>query len=368
MAMPAPSPLGSRQLGRAPGFNDQMARMEKFRQELHEAKMVLGGESGSRRNSLGAASTISGDSMNQIAERKEFKEWSSIHLRSAKYCYSDADTWLAMIKGYAAPGDKWKQPDPQSAVRLEETKKRNQALKDERTREEENHKRLQQLLSEGYREAHQAFTKCSHEYEMLQQDQAENAAQFEQAGEGEDLDLCPAWANGPHAELAAEAERQQKALLDTTFDHNRERERSSQLQDEKARLLQELEALKAQSLEANQKHEQARKACEDLQTLNDAQRELGLPEIVFNDNGTHSRVVLNGDAAGTIEEAVRTVNIEYDKDGALMSASPHASLGLEHEADEAVRHDDLAALLTMVWQRICDPSEGRRVRPRFGGC
>jgi len=87
---------------------------------------------------------------------------------------------------------------------------------------------------------------------------------------------------------------------------------------------------------------------------------LGLPSITFDD------------AAGTVtlawppcmpvpsgdDVAVRTVSVDFDEQGALVRAHPHPSLELWAEARHSVETDDLARLLTLAWDRICQQAEG----------
>lgn len=87
---------------------------------------------------------------------------------------------------------------------------------------------------------------------------------------------------------------------------------------------------------------------------------LGLPRITFDDSvgtvtlGWPPRMdVPSGD-----DVTVRTVSIEFDAHGRLVHAAAHASLEMRDEERAAVAGDDLAHLLTLVWDRVRQKHEG----------
>jgi len=292
-------------------------------------------------------------------------------LQRSKYGFCDADMWCAMIKGYVESGDSWKVVDGEATNRWQEAKKQNKDLKSARICEEEVHAELHKSVAEAYEEAREASNMCSRQLDLLhsQQDVTEGTELGQYAGEGEDLDLCPPWANGPHGEAAAEAARGTDELSRVMSLHQRELDKRGRLAEEVRRLEMELDRAKRQTRECEGQCKQAFDMADGLEKVGEAQRELGFPDVTFHDTQQHngasrSTVVLSGVAGANTEEAVRSLTVEFAKDGHLTRATPHPALGLDREAAEAAKLDDLPALLTMVWHRVCD---GKRLKPSRGG-
>jgi len=292
-------------------------------------------------------------------------------LRRSKYSFCDADMWCAMIKGYVESGDSWKMVDGEATNRWQEAKKQNQTLKAARICEEEVHAELHKSIAEAYEEAQGAANMCSRQLDLLhsQQDVTEGAELGQHAGEGEDLDLCPPWANGPHVEAAEEAARGTDELSRVMSLHQRELDKRGRLVEEMQRLERELGRAKCQTKECESQHKQALALADGLSKVREAHLELGFPDITFHDTHQHngssrSTVILSGAAGAHTDEAVRSLTVEFAKDGHLTRATPNADLGLDREAAEAATRDDLPSLLTMVWHRVCD---GERRKPSHGG-
>lgn len=87
---------------------------------------------------------------------------------------------------------------------------------------------------------------------------------------------------------------------------------------------------------------------------------LGLPIITFDDSA--GTVTLGWPSSMSVpsddDVAVRTVSVEFDEQGRLVRAQTHATLQLYDEAATSVDTDDLARLLTLVWDRVCQQSDG----------
>lgn len=343
------------------GSGDQQARMARFYEQLREASGVLGTDLHARRSSLGCPSPRAEAS---TLEPKTL-------LSRSKYSFCDADMWCAMIKGYVESGDAWKAVDGESANRWQDAKSQNKELKAARIREEEVHAELHKSVAEAYEEAREAASMCSRQLDLLhsQQDFSEGTELGQHAGEGEDLDLCPPWANGPHVEAAEEAARGTDELARVMSLHQRELDKRGHMQDELRRLEIQLDRAKRRTNECQNKHKEAFDRADGLEQISKAQHELGFPDITFSDScqvdgSSQSTVILSGAAGASTDEAVRSLTVEFAKDGRLTRAVPHAALGLEKEANEAVKNDDLPALLTMVWHRVCD---GKKRKLSRGG-
>lgn len=130
-------------------------------------------------------------------------------------------------------------------------------------------------------------------------------------------------------------------------------------------LRKSLEDAQATRAELERVEQQARAKIVELEGHAALEEEfkLGLPKITFDDSA--GTVTLGYPAAMPTpsEEnvAVRTVLVRFDEQGKLVAAEPHHSLQLSAEAKHSVEQDDIARLLTLVWDRICQQSEGADV-------
>jgi len=230
-----------------------------------------------------------------------------------------------------------------------DAKETNRALKQRIVREMQIHNQLLSDVKEAYRQARQFHEQCAQELQ-----EAEDAGLDPDAGL--DLDLG--------GEEAAEEIRQASAQA---FRGAEEARRYWMSREEgcskKRRLEAQLRSLESQK-RANQaragafaKEEARERALADsLEKLQEAEAQLGLPRLELDQT---RGVVLMGEPPvagemGTETEALRTIQIEFAEDGKLLRAEPHPVLGLERAATKAVQQDDLGALLTMAWGRLCD--------------
>lgn len=363
MAIPIQSQSGSRspRARNRLGSGDQQARMTRYYEQLHEATNVLGTD----RHSLGRRPSLGCPSPRAEASVLEPKTM----LRRSKFAFVDADMWGTMIKGYVESGDGWKHVDTENANRWQDAKNQNKELKAARIREEQVHAELHKSVAEAYQEARDASEMCDRQLKLLQtqQDSSEGTELNPHAGEGEDLDLCPSWSNGPHGEAAEEAARQTEELSRVMSLHERELDKKGRLTEELQALQMELDRAKCRTKDCESKQKQAFDCADSLEQILRAQVELGFPEITFRDacqldESARSTVVLSGAAGASTDEAIRSVTVEFAKDGHLVSAVPHPALGLEREAAEAAKLDDLPSLLTKIWHRVCDGKQRKTSR------
>lgn len=292
-------------------------------------------------------------------------------LRRSKYSFCDADMWCAMINGYVESGDFWKMGGGEATNRWQEGKTQNKTLKAARICEEEAQAELHKSIAQAYEEARGVANMCSRQLDLLhsQQDDTEGAELGQHAGEGEDLDLCPPWANGPHVEAAEEAARGTDELSRVMSLHQLELDKKGQLVEEMQRLERELGQGKCQTKECERQHKQALELVDGLSKVREGQLELGFPDITFHDTHQHngssrSTVILSGAAGAHTDETVRSLTVEFAEDGHLTRATPNPALCLDHKTAQAAKLDDLPSLLTMVWHRVCD---GERRKPSHGG-
>lgn len=105
-----------------------------------------------------------------------------------------------------------------------------------------------------------------------------------------------------------------------------------------------------------QREEQEVSIATSHKALADAERELGLPDLRFDD--AKGVIVLGAPQGNCAAEALRTVFVEFAPDGRLTRAEAHVALGLNVEEAAAVAHDDLARLLTAAWGKLCGDADG----------
>jgi len=350
--MASRSPRG-RDHTRAAGNGGQQARLGRYYEQLREAG-VLGTDLNScgRRPSLGCPSPRAEEALS--LEPKTV-------LRRSKYSFCDADMWCAMINGYVESGDFWKMGGGDATNRWQEGKTQNKTLKAARICEEEAHAELHKSIAQAYEEARGVANMCSRQLDLLhsQQDDTEGAQLGQHAGEGDDLDLCPPWANGPHVEAAEEAARRTDELSREMSLHQRELDKRGRLVEEMQRLERELGRTKCQTKECEKQDKQALALANGFSKTREGHLELGFPDVTFHDTHQHdgssrSTVILSGAAGAHIDEALRTLTVEFATDGHLARATPNPALGLDRETAEAAKLHDLPFLLTMVWRRVCD--------------
>lgn len=241
-----------------------------------------------------------------------------------------------------------------SMIDRKANKNRSKATKERIAREEEVHNQLLRELSDVYRRSRILHARC------LQQ--VQDLATPASAGD-EDVDMgieevtaqqhqavCEASVRNQEVGQLLSAKQHQAATRQKLEDEFRamqvqrrrvEANRSNLLTEEK--LLQEVVATMMDTEKATEK--------------------LGLTMAQFDDeNGS----VLLGEPPsaqkeGCIQEitqAHRTVVVSWsDQDGRLVRAEPHSMLRLGKAAAAAIATDDLAALLTQAWGRLCDASE-----------
>jgi len=337
------------------------ARMARYNEQLREVSVALGIDSQQpRRRSLsGSPGTEEASQMDNLIGA----------LKRSKWSFSDADMKGSLIKGCFESAQPWGAVDESRADLWQEAKRRNKELKGLRKDEQDVHKQLHKQIAEAFDEAREAYGTGKRELEMLRS-QEDLSEMGQHMGEGEDLDLCPSWENGPHSEAAEDSRIRTDELASVVSARQQEAQKKAGLEAELMQLEHELKQAKARSTTSQQQHKQAAECADSLEKINQAHLQLGFPQITFHEvDAGKSDVVLGDDSAG-VDQALRTVRIEVGKDGELTRALPHPALVLQHEASEAVKRDDLPYLLTLAWHRICDTSARpeRTGRPTRGGC
>jgi len=126
--------------------------------------------------------------------------------------------------------------------------------------------------------------------------------------------------------------------------------------EKRQRLEEELQALHAtrSNIDYAQLEEAVTIEIAKLEALASQRDELGFPIIEFHDD--RKEVVLS--APGGIDARLKTVvKVETEPSGRLLSAEPDQRLGLWNEVKAAVENNDLAWLLTLVWDKLCEQQQ-----------
>jgi hypothetical protein len=227
-----------------------------------------------------------------------------------------------------------------------ETKRRNQALNLERTRVAEEHDRLRKQAAELRRDETEMFEECQKSFRILSDVVDEKA-------------LDDVWRNGSHASEAMLSALGNSSRNDTVDEALKAKQEQPQrlakirrLEDELRAIKQETDRVEMLDIDLEKKIALEKQEISRLEDLASIHELLGVQRITWDDK---ENTVILGQSSHGIEYAdlaLRTVKVEYHDDGRLKCAEPHHVLGLWNEASKAVEKDDLAFLLTLVWDRL----------------
>jgi DNA repair exonuclease SbcCD ATPase subunit len=282
-----------------------------------------------------------------------------------KFGFTDAETKACLLQGCADGMAFLNGPDQdQLKRRREEAKQQVKELKRRLQEEEEGQKALQETLKEAHQEAQGAYNACQREHEELaatQRDFSEFEGELtDTATMSEDTHGCMPLASGSKPEDVKKSFKMFDRVLSAKEEEGRKRR---SLENEVARLEEQLKHHKAQIDTSRHMYDQEHKKSANLEKIHKTMLGFGLADITFD----HARGVAVVGGAGSkshaVDEALRTVSIQFDKAGKLVSAIPHDGLKLQDEAIDAVQSDDLPSLLTLVWQRT-SCSQPTPVAPR----
>lgn len=238
-----------------------------------------------------------------------------------------------------------------------EAKERNQALKRQISREVEEYAKLCQEYSDIYQDAMRWHEECQSELRELSHLMEEKASSEEPDPLPENI--FTEWESA--LQTAADdtrlgTEKAARMVVDQSHDILKRRklgyERHCLFEEQRKheQLRDKLGHLEAQQLAEIEK----------LESLACFESELGLPRIEFNDS---KGIVVLGEPASIEgdDREIRTIKVEHDAFGRLVRAEPHPSLGLWNEGTISVENNDLARLLTLVWDRVCEQHDGLRI-------
>lgn len=231
-----------------------------------------------------------------------------------------------------------------------EGKERNTTLKRLISLEEEKQIALYEELSAVYQDAMKCHKQCELELSELA-DVVNEADIANNSGNSPQLELINSIENLKDArvEMGCDAERTANIWCGQSEENIKRR----RFEYEQKYLEQQLHQPQEMRNELEHCEAQEQSRVEFLESMARIEDQLGLPRIEFDDeNGV---IVVGQPIANNPNDlAMRTVKIERDAQGRLIRAEPHPSLGLWNEGTVSVENDDIARLLTLVWDRLCE--------------
>lgn len=235
-------------------------------------------------------------------------------------------------------------------------KEQNKSLKRTIKQQEDTHRQIAAEIAETYSKVRAEHERCMHGL-------AEASGSTGAGGVGPE----GAFPEAAEAAMRRASEDMDRSAAETTLawrEHHTEVSSHLALEGQLKRLESRSRDDRAAAAAVRAEEARDRAHCDAERKLLDAEGRLGLPEISVDES--RRTVVLSGRSGGQSEiaEEFRTVTVEMSpEDGRLTRAEPHQALGLQSEARAAVRDDDLPALLSIVWNRICED----RPRAHNGG-
>lgn len=324
----------------------------RYQEELTELERIIEGNSYNRRAPPGSPSTAE-----VCLESYRHK------MKGEKLGFIDAETRASLLQG-CKDGLALNTVDSTVFQRQrEEAKQQVKEMKRRLHQEEEEQAKLHETLKEAYLEAHGAHHACQRELEQLHMTQRDYS---EIGGELSDHGTVSEEASGSSFTTGCQPQDVQtgfKMLHRIQSANEEESKKRRALEAEVARLEERLKQQKAESHNFELQRDQEQELVGHKAKIHQALLELGFSEITFDD--AKGVVVLGGAGVNSLDEALRTVSVGFDKDGKLTKAMPHRSLALQNEATDAVQLDDLPWLMTKVWHRINCGQE--KPKPTRGG-
>lgn len=272
-------------------------------------------------------------------------------LKRLKFSFIDAET-QRQFAAFATGGRRLTEKPPDIEVtesQRKAAKENNRALKQSIDLEIQLHAQLDKELAEAKRKATELSEQCRLD---LQDAEAAEASPKQVI----DLQLVA----NRYAETLNECDR---GTLHGAQEVRQLQVASEEMAGKRRRLDEEIRNSEAQrrqnerrtvALARAEKHELD--LIQSYEQLSKAGEKLGLPKLEID----HTRgMALLGEPPGpghevcaAEAESLRTIQIEFDKDGALCKAEAHPSLGLQQTGSKAVAEQDFGLLATLVWARL----------------
>jgi len=279
----------------------------------------------------------------------------SQELKRLKFFFIDAET-QRQFATFASGGRRLTEEPPEADSQRKAAKEKNQTLKHRIDLELQLHAQLTKELAEAKR-------KTADLYEQCQQD-LKDAEVAEASSEGVlDLQLGA----DRHAEVLKQSDQ---GAVQGTQEVRQLWMARDEMAVKRRRLQEEIQSSEAQRRDNERRlaaHARAEKHELDLshsyEQLCEAEEKLGLPKLEID----HARGVAllgeppgpDSEVCGAEAELLRTIQIEFDREGALCKAEPHPALGLQQAASKAVARQDFGLLATLTWNRLSESDFAR---------
>jgi len=334
--MPEASPVSARPM--VSRYWDQLG-------DVRTSTLAITSEYG-RRASLGQASPGTAE-----AHFESFRQ----KMRQEKFGFIDAESKASLQQGLK---DGHILADSGIDSSREDAKRQNKEIKCLILQEKEAQASLQEGLGEAVQAAQGAYDACVRELEELQMTQKEFSSELggdltDTGSLFEDLASSAQYAmNDQHLESGMNALMRVQSTL------QEEKKKRQELEELSLRLEAELRERQQHSNAKKLEREQECKKVSDMEAVKLSERDFGILQITFDDAAGTVAISANGGSRVDLpEEELRTVQVEFDREGKLVRAMPHEKLNLQHEAIDAVQLDDLPRLLTAVWHQLCCSTE-----------
>jgi len=281
----------------------------------------------------------------------------SQEFKRLKFSFIDAET-QSQFAAFAAGGRRLTEEPPDVEVtesQRKTAKEKNQALKQRIDLELQLHAQLIKELAEANRKATDLFEQCQQDQQDAKAAAAAAAAEASSDGVvglqlvasrfAETLNQCGRGTlQGAQEVRQLWVAREEMAVKRRRLDEEIQSSEAQRRQNQR----------RCWALARAEKHELD--LIQSYEQLSQAGETLGLPKLEID----HARgVALLGEPPGSGHEvcadeaeSLRTIQIEFDKDGTLCKAEAHPSLGLQQTGSKAVAGQDFGLLATRVWARL----------------
>lgn len=282
----------------------------------------------------------------------------SQELKRLKFFFIDAET-QRQFANFASGGRRLTEEPPDSEVadsQRKAAKEKNQALKQRIDLELQLHAQLIKELAEAKRKTADLHEQCQQDLKDAEVAEASSEAVLDlQLGANRIAEVLKQSDQG-----AVQGTQEVRQLWMARDEMSVKRRRlHEEIQNSEAQRRQNERRLAA--LARAEKHELD--LIQSYEQLCEAEEKLGLPKLEID----HARGVAllgeppgaDGEECGAEAELLRTIQIEFDKDGALCKAEPHPALGLQQAASKAVARQDFGLLTTLTWARLSESDFAR---------
>lgn len=280
-------------------------------------------------------------------------------LKRGKFSYLAVEEQLRFLEGSAQRNSAALETSVSSQDMMaarNQARERNRAVKRDLKEQANEQDKLYAEIASLYTNTEKLHVQCERDMqEVIQLMEAISPMDTDEGIEG-----VTGWENALQ-EAQEEAFRDTHRLAELVVPTQEEASKKKKLEYEQRCLEQELLKYESEVDELARIAKREQEKIASLENLNDLVEQMGFPRIEFKDE--HGKVILGkpGQCTENLDDpALRSIDVQHDKNGRLTRAEPHPSLGLWNEATTALDTNDFARITTLVWDRLCDHCESAR--------